>query len=54
MPEESNPRTGMLATVRNRRGVITAVEPYDNRDGYQAHRAWSQIQTKTLRSPMPC
>jgi hypothetical protein len=26
--EEQNPRVGMLATVRNRRGLITAVEPY--------------------------
>lgn len=28
--DESNPRTGMLAKVRHRRGVSTAVEPYDH------------------------
>ena len=27
------PRTGMLATVRNRTGVIAAVEPFDGDDG---------------------
>ncbi len=30
------PRTGMFATVRNRRGVISAVEPYDG-DGRRLH-----------------
>jgi hypothetical protein len=29
MADESNPRTGMFATVRNRRGVFTAVEACD-------------------------
>lgn len=29
MATAANPRTGMLATVRNRRGVVSAVEPYD-------------------------
>lgn len=28
-----NPSVGMLATVRNRRGVVSAVEPYDGHDG---------------------
>ena len=27
------PRAGMLATVRNRRGVVTAVEPFDGETG---------------------
>ena len=27
------PRTGMVATVRNRRGVISAVRPFDGPDG---------------------
>ncbi|MEZ5126885.1 MAG: hypothetical protein R2826_11725, partial [Thermoleophilia bacterium] len=27
------PRPGMFATVRNRRGVIVAVEPYDGHEG---------------------
>ena len=27
------PRPGMLATVRNRRGLITSVEPFDSHDG---------------------
>ena len=27
------PRTGMLATVRNRRGVVSAVEPFDGEQG---------------------
>lgn len=30
---ESIPRPGMFATVRNRRGVVSAVEPYDGPDG---------------------
>lgn len=30
---ESVPRPGMFATVRNRRGVVSAVEPYDGPDG---------------------
>lgn len=29
----SIPRAGMFATVRNRRGVVTAVEPFDGDDG---------------------
>ena len=29
----SVPRTGMFATVRNRRGVISAVEPFDGDRG---------------------
>ena len=35
MPEtpQSPPRVGMFATVRNRRGVVTAVEPCDGHDG---------------------
>lgn len=33
----SNPRTGMLATVRNRRGVVAAVEPYDGHTGGRLH-----------------
>ena len=28
-PNPSIPRTGMLAIVRNRRALVTAVEPYD-------------------------
>ena len=27
------PRAGMLATVRNRRGVVAAVEPFDGETG---------------------
>ena len=27
------PRTGMFATVRNRRGIVSAVEPFDGQDG---------------------
>ncbi|MBI2203607.1 MAG: hypothetical protein HYU41_07150 [Candidatus Rokubacteria bacterium] len=27
------PRVGMFATVRNRRGIVSAVEPYDGQDG---------------------
>lgn len=30
---EQIPRVGMFATVRNRRGVVTAVEPFDGEDG---------------------
>ena len=29
----SVPRTGMFATVRNRRGVVSAVEPFDGDSG---------------------
>ena len=32
-PEISVPRIGMLATVRNRRGVISGVQPFDGPDG---------------------
>ena len=32
-PEASVPRAGMLATVRNRRGVVAAVEPFDGEAG---------------------
>ena len=32
-PEISVPRIGMLATVRNRRGVISGVRPFDGPDG---------------------
>lgn len=28
-----NPTVGMLATVRNRRGIVSAVEPYDGQEG---------------------
>ena len=27
------PRTGMFATVRNRRGIVSAVEPFDGGGG---------------------
>ena len=27
------PRVGMLATVRNRRGLVASVEPYDTKEG---------------------
>ena len=30
---EQIPRIGMLATVRNRRGVISGVNPYDGDEG---------------------
>ncbi len=33
MPDNSTPRPGMLATVRNRRGVIAAVNPFDGETG---------------------
>ena len=33
MPDNSIPRPGMLATVRNRRGVIAAVNPFDGESG---------------------
>ena len=29
----NNPRVGMLTTVRNRRAIVTAVDPYDSPDG---------------------
>lgn len=32
-PAPTVPRPGMLATVRNRRGVVAAVEPYDGEAG---------------------
>ena len=27
------PRIGMFATVRNRRGIVSAIEPFDGEDG---------------------
>ena len=32
------PRVGMLATIRNRRGVLTAVDPFDAGAGGRFHR----------------
>ena len=32
-PATQVPRTGMFATVRNRRGIISAVEPFDGQGG---------------------
>jgi len=32
-PSSQVVRTGMFATVRNRRGVVTAVEPFDGEGG---------------------
>lgn len=29
----ATPRVGMFATVRNRRGIVAAVEPYDGHEG---------------------
>lgn len=41
-PSETNfnqtPRVGMLATIRNRRGVLTAVDPFDSGVGGRFHR----------------
>ena len=36
--QNSSPRVGMLATVRNRRGVLTAVEPFDAGTAGRFHR----------------
>ena len=33
-PDNAVPRAGMLATVRNRRGVVAAVEPFDGERGW--------------------
>ena len=32
-PDNAVPRAGMLATVRNQRGVVAAVEPFDGERG---------------------
>ena len=42
----SVPRTGMFAKVRNRRGVIYAVEPFDGQDGrlYLVHIEYKDDQ----------
>ena len=32
-PTVGNPQPGMLATIRNRRGLIVSVDPYDSPDG---------------------
>ena len=39
------PRAGMLATVRNRRGVVAAVEPFDGERGACTSSTWS---TRTI------
>lgn len=36
-PSPLNPRVGMLATVRNRRALVAAVEPYDGRQEGRIH-----------------
>ena len=42
--ELSVPRIGMLATVRNRRGVISGVQPFDGpADGDSVQRVLDQI-----------
>lgn len=33
----SNPRVGMMATVRNRRGLIVSVDPFDSRNDARLH-----------------
>ena len=35
----TNPRPGLLATVRNRRGLVTAVEPFDGGTEGRVHLA---------------
>ena len=42
------PRAGMLATVRNRRGVVAAVEPFDGENG-RLHLV--HLEYKDWRSP---
>jgi len=37
MSAESSPRVGMMATVRNRRGVIVSVEPFDTKTDGRLH-----------------
>lgn len=32
-PPNQHPRFGMLTTIRNRRGLIAAVEPFDSHEG---------------------
>ena len=36
--QSTNPRVGMLETVRNRRGVLTVVDPFDAGTGGRFHR----------------
>lgn len=38
MNPKQTPRVGMLATLRNRRGVLTAVDPFDSGVGGRFHR----------------
>lgn len=37
MTEQSPPQVGMVATVRNRRGILTSVNPFDGPDGRLHH-----------------
>ena len=43
------PRAGMLATVRNRRGVVAAVEPFDGETGrlHLVHLSTPMIEVPT-------
>lgn len=48
-PESAVPRVGMFATVRNRRGVVAAVEPYDG-DGGRLHLVYLDYKDDQLPS----
>ena len=56
--DTSVPRAGMLATVRNRRGVVAALEPFDGETGrcqigVRICSASAVLISETGRVPMP-
>ncbi len=51
-PAPQVPRTGMFATVRNRRGIVSAVEPFDGEAGrlHLVHLEYKDDQLPTEES----
>ena len=54
------PRAGMLATIRNRRGVVAAIEPFDGETG-RLHlttvsgtpRGWNSATADSIATDRP-
>jgi len=46
-PSVQHPRPGMMATIRNRRGLIAAVEPFDSQEG-RLHLVRVSTRTATV------
>lgn len=47
------PRVGLLATVRNRHGVVAAVQPFDGEGGACTSSIWNTEKRRKTRPPHP-